>query len=79
MQPTHAEQQSAANAAIATSYDRLASRGNSLEEDEDDEDEIIEQDPEGKNTHLIQRTPILSTLCHSVSFGYLLPIFDIIN
>jgi hypothetical protein len=47
MQPTHAEQQSAANAAIATSYDRLASRNNSLEEEDDDEDEVIEQDPEG--------------------------------
>lgn len=48
MQPTHAEQQSAHKAAIATSYDRLASRRNSLDEDDDDEDEIIEQDPEGK-------------------------------
>lgn len=51
MQSTQAEQQSAANAAIATSYDRLASRGNSLAEEEDDEDEIIEQDPEGKIYH----------------------------
>jgi len=49
MQPTHAEQQSAQNAAIANSYDHLASRGNPLEEDDDDEDEIIEQDPEGKS------------------------------
>ena len=49
MQPGYAAQMNAASQAISNSYDRLASHGNSLQEEEDDEDDVVEQDREGKN------------------------------
>ena len=52
MQPGYAAQMNAASQAISNSYDRLASHGNSLQEEEDDEDDVVEQDREGKNKNL---------------------------
>ena len=52
MQPGYAAQMNAASQAISSSYDRLASHGNSLQEEEDDEDDVVEQDREGKNKNL---------------------------
>jgi hypothetical protein len=49
MQQAYGDQDAAATAAIARSYDTLvASRGASPATEEDDEDDVIEQDPDGE-------------------------------
>ena len=58
MQPSYADQQQAAQAAIATSYDRLSARGTSFREEEDDEDDVVEQDPAGNFHSETRKIPI---------------------
>jgi len=60
-------EQAASDAAISDSYDRLAAR--TMHEEMDDEDEIVEQDPEGEGENHIFQFEALPLAVESPSGG----------